>query len=285
MSDRQPDHFEFLLLPKELRLMVYCSIEVYTQHRKIYGAPVVWNGQPAQASATLIVKGLPIQLLATCHLIHDEAECFLRPKVESLRQEVPRIIVESGACDTIKYLIQDSVTWMRALQLAGDGAEFLNCLGERTANTAEPEDAPLDMDDHEGKRMFIRKTGAAFAWQCQHLHTFHPNTLWVARNPNGFPSDITYTYFAVRFTTSPWHISDRRPEWQMDGPIQLFRETMRNVGLTSAYMFKHQEGKDAKIIAGWQMRKQTTEAPKLLEGDIWAELQLEGGWELGESPE
>lgn len=80
----------FLDLPKELRLMIYEAIEVTHRHHNVAlectGDPIPYRKRKAasrypEIHITFIVKSLPMSLLATCQLIHQEASPILRTKI------------------------------------------------------------------------------------------------------------------------------------------------------------------------------------------------------------
>ncbi|KAI4679038.1 uncharacterized protein J4E88_006330 [Alternaria novae-zelandiae] len=94
----QDKPFRFLDLPAELRFMVYEEIETSTCHYRLRDPTFKPESeeQTTQASyMTLAVKSLPVALLATCRLIHEEAAPFLAPKLETLRDEPSHFIIDS----------------------------------------------------------------------------------------------------------------------------------------------------------------------------------------------
>lgn len=90
--------FRFLDLPAELRYMVYEEIEISSCHYRLKDPTFKPEPeeQTTQASyMTLVVKSLPVALLGTCRLIHEEAAPFLAPKLETLRDEPSHFIIDS----------------------------------------------------------------------------------------------------------------------------------------------------------------------------------------------
>jgi len=90
--------FRFLDLPAELRYMVYEEIEISSCHYRLNDPTFKPEPeeQTTQASyMTLVVKSLPVALLATCRLIHNEATPFLAPKLKTLRDEPSHFIIDS----------------------------------------------------------------------------------------------------------------------------------------------------------------------------------------------
>ena len=92
--------FRFLDLPAELRYMVYEEIEISSCHYRLKDPTFKPEPEPEEQTTqpsymTLVVKSLPVALLATCRLIHEEAARFLAPKLETLRDEPSHFIIDS----------------------------------------------------------------------------------------------------------------------------------------------------------------------------------------------
>jgi hypothetical protein len=100
-QSRDDEPFRFLDLPSELRLMVYEEIKADTRHYRLKD-PVFEarsHGMPA-SYITLVTQNLPVVLLATCHLINEEAKPIFAPKLAALRNEPAQYIVDSASFDT-----------------------------------------------------------------------------------------------------------------------------------------------------------------------------------------
>ena len=97
-SSTQDKPFRFLDLPAELRYMVYEEIETSTCHYRLKDPsfkPKCEHQTTPVSYMTLVVRSLPVALLATCRLIHKEAVPFLAPKLETLRDEPSHFIIDS----------------------------------------------------------------------------------------------------------------------------------------------------------------------------------------------
>ena len=91
--DRQP--FRFLDLPKDIRLCVYNKIDLSTRHvldrSQAVSDNYYWPAPPTDqvyGSRIILIKpdnGFAIDILATCHLIHQEASQILKRKFEHCR--------------------------------------------------------------------------------------------------------------------------------------------------------------------------------------------------------
>lgn len=60
-----------------------------------------------ESSIVFVIKSLPVALLGTCRQINDEARPFLAPKLERLRAEPTRFIVDSTS---MKSFMHERVT-------------------------------------------------------------------------------------------------------------------------------------------------------------------------------
>jgi hypothetical protein len=92
--------FRFLDLPKELRLMVYESLTIKTEHCT-YKSCVVYcpfeklNGKVTYMFTT-VTKSLPgVMILGACKLVSDEAERIIRRKLRTILNQPPKILVEA----------------------------------------------------------------------------------------------------------------------------------------------------------------------------------------------
>lgn len=91
--DGQP--FRFLDLPKDIRLCVYNKIDLSTRHvldrSQAVSDNYYWPAPPTDqvyGSRIILIKpdnGFAIDILATCHLIHQEASQILKRKFEHCR--------------------------------------------------------------------------------------------------------------------------------------------------------------------------------------------------------
>jgi hypothetical protein len=89
--------FRFLDLPPELRCIVYEQIGITTKHHTLEST----NAPDKYSEITLVRKSLPVQILATCRLINDEAKTFLRPKLAKLRNQPLRFLVDCASATAL----------------------------------------------------------------------------------------------------------------------------------------------------------------------------------------
>ncbi|KAJ4294035.1 hypothetical protein N0V90_007724 [Kalmusia sp. IMI 367209] len=90
--------FPFLELPAELRMMVYKELSVTTVHRNVDSEKAAMPGTNP-LNFKLVHFGIPVQLLATCRLIQEEAKDILQQEVDLIRSLVPKMIVEINEND------------------------------------------------------------------------------------------------------------------------------------------------------------------------------------------
>ncbi|KAG9196175.1 hypothetical protein G6011_01296 [Alternaria panax] len=98
--------FRFLDLPAELQYIVYEQIEISTCHCRLKDLAFEYKFEEETTPAsymTLIVKTLPVELLATCHLIYEEAAPVLASKLETLRDEPSQFIIDSAGLRNFVY--------------------------------------------------------------------------------------------------------------------------------------------------------------------------------------
>jgi hypothetical protein len=83
-------------LPVELRLMVYEYLPVTTRHFT-FKQPINAPKEPRMRdlAITFVVKSIPVAILATCKLIHNEASPTFARKLKELRESPLQLIVDS----------------------------------------------------------------------------------------------------------------------------------------------------------------------------------------------
>jgi hypothetical protein len=86
----QPSSFRFLDLPKELRLMVYERSPTTTRHYDIEDPKE--NGD---STIRFVAKLVELNIMSTCRLVYDECIRILGRRLEALRTEPRRFIVDS----------------------------------------------------------------------------------------------------------------------------------------------------------------------------------------------
>lgn len=118
-SGEEGTYFRFLDLPKELRFIVYEKLDISSKQCTVVEAvsdkhhlgalELAQNdihSQPSylasetHPSITLITDSLPIQLLATCSLINNEARPFLLPKLRKIKSAIPQITINDVVLST-----------------------------------------------------------------------------------------------------------------------------------------------------------------------------------------
>ncbi|KAF2819132.1 hypothetical protein CC86DRAFT_375306 [Ophiobolus disseminans] len=89
--------FRLLDLPVDLRLMVYESIPIITRHHDFQTPSLEPEGP--QGMVTLVTKSFETAILATCRTINNEAGRIIAPKLEKLRVEPMRLMIEPDAVE------------------------------------------------------------------------------------------------------------------------------------------------------------------------------------------
>ncbi|PVI03128.1 hypothetical protein DM02DRAFT_726758 [Periconia macrospinosa] len=89
-SDRAPQPFRFLDLPKELRLLIYEALPVTTHHVPIPGTKVQCK---ETALYSCVVKTIPLSILGTCTIVKEEALPIVTEKLEQLCARPPQMIL------------------------------------------------------------------------------------------------------------------------------------------------------------------------------------------------
>jgi hypothetical protein len=144
MAHQPEQSFRFLDLPPELRVMIYkeISIDTRTRHHTFHTLPkedVIFSTAPKTAGAaiTLVVKSLPTSLLATCRLINVEASPIMKPKIDKLRKEPMRFIIDSMSLPPLcinqrlfPYLVRKYQARIKDKNGRDDESELLGCLRE-----------------------------------------------------------------------------------------------------------------------------------------------------------
>jgi hypothetical protein len=102
--------FRFLDLPTELRFIVYEQIDFTTKHHTLEST----NAPDNSSNITFVRKSLPVQILATCQLINNEAKTFLRPKLAELQSQPMRFLVD---CASAKALVDLNSPLVRSFGL------------------------------------------------------------------------------------------------------------------------------------------------------------------------
>ena len=77
--------------------MVYEQIEISARHYRLKDSALRYESDEETlppSCMTLVIKTLPVALLTTCRLIHTEGAYFLAPKLEMLRDEPTRFIID-----------------------------------------------------------------------------------------------------------------------------------------------------------------------------------------------
>jgi hypothetical protein len=93
--------FRFLNLPPKLRNLIYEYINVATYRLTLRAS----SSEGIPYTVTLIRRGLPIQLLATCQQIKYEATAILIPKTAGLRNQPLRLFVDLAPTDGPLYTL------------------------------------------------------------------------------------------------------------------------------------------------------------------------------------
>ncbi|KAF2112179.1 hypothetical protein BDV96DRAFT_649538 [Lophiotrema nucula] len=89
------DHFPFLNLPSELRLMIYEHLSITTRHHTLsFKTKFSRYLKPTMLSVTLVTRTLPVPLLRTCKQIHSEASPTLSNPLSKLKKEPIKFIID-----------------------------------------------------------------------------------------------------------------------------------------------------------------------------------------------
>jgi hypothetical protein len=258
--------------------MVYEFLPIYSQY---YQMNVLSRNPKERAArkryyARLILRGAPVQILATCRLIKEEAASVILSNVEILRRECPRIILQSGAATpTLDHLFTQLDHWVSVLAVRGMDANFHDWAHKQNGS-------PRD-----GRFRFIWKAGIAMRWQATHLRD----------GPIAY--DTTSVYIGLRMLRSPCHmlrlpISSTLETTVPYGNTYFYlgpggRMEMDMYGLPGYQPFTLREAQDPpsteprhyRFIIGWEVpRPQESDTVEV--GDHWEALGLEDGWEIGD---
>jgi hypothetical protein len=96
MASQPKGNFRLLDLPMELRLILYELLPVTSRHCTLKFPPQNSFGlRMREMAITLVIRSLPVALLATCKLIKKEATPILERKLNQLRTGPMRLIVDS----------------------------------------------------------------------------------------------------------------------------------------------------------------------------------------------
>ncbi|KAH6118354.1 hypothetical protein HBI69_097400 [Parastagonospora nodorum] len=96
------EHFRFMDLPAELRLMVYEFIPVTTRHCTVHGKPFY---EKSLTQVVLVTKSLSCSILLTSDAVCNEASPVFAVKLEILRTEPTRFMLRAGAVDFFTELL------------------------------------------------------------------------------------------------------------------------------------------------------------------------------------
>jgi hypothetical protein len=96
MASQLTGAFYLLKLPVELRLIIYELLPVTSRHCTLKFPPQNSSGlRMREMTITLVIKSLPVTLLATSKLVHEEATPILKRKLYQLRTGPMRLMVDS----------------------------------------------------------------------------------------------------------------------------------------------------------------------------------------------
>ncbi|KAJ4982556.1 hypothetical protein SVAN01_11952 [Stagonosporopsis vannaccii] len=146
MSTTTSDHkpFRFLDLPTELRCYVYENIEFPTTRHVLHRTQALlnerdWPHPPelqAHDSCVTLIRPrteFAINILTTCHLIHQEACGILRHKIQQYRHQ------------SVRYCVDFSAAWA----LVGLSSALRSCLGVR--------DGDINKGENSAVQTFLRR--------------------------------------------------------------------------------------------------------------------------------
>jgi hypothetical protein len=220
-SSTEDKPFRFLDLPIELRCMVYEEIEMSTSHYRLKD-PTITDASEEQTTPasymTLLVKSLPVSILATCQTINKEEAALLAPKLETLRNEPSHFIVDSTSFSTLSgsYLcigsmIEEHERDQTTAQWFGPGG----CMDPEAWNPRWFAISDLDQISH----VFLRDSNEYAA-----IVAFYRKCLYARKHRHTTKTVITVCFrdhigpregFPLEFDMNPWLIDRARDGFEL----------------------------------------------------------------------
>jgi hypothetical protein len=284
MAARPQPVFRFMDLPVELRLMVYEFFPITTRHYVIYTRKSK-RARPEheRPSLTVINLQVSVQVLRVCRTVQNEAQATMMSKIQRIKEQTPRIIVDSGA--TTLFSLKNGVLthlthWFRTLR-DDKGANFDHWVRQRKVKF------PSEV------RRFIRQAGIQMMNRWQKLEYFHSKSHANAKA-------TLFLACRMRISSCDKFWSDREATVGSFFSQEVIEEVIRRLpaylnelSLCGGRSFDSSPsypfgGIISAIVWSVPVYAEQEAQPSNMEitsADLWAYLAMGRGWDVGEEME